>query len=241
MISVITPVLNCSTYIEQTIRSIQKLTCDHEHIIVDGGSTDGTLEVIHKYDHIKLVHQNSDLGMYDAIHQGISVSSGELVSWVNADDVIIAEKYDQLVNKVIQDNAQLGYSDALYHFIDSYRYEFVPAVPFAIYFLRQGIMPFVQPSSIFTRELYQNVGGLNFKQFKIIGDRDFFQRVALIDKLKSVYLPVVTTVFMRRDDTLYFANQARVIRERDLTKGTKDHQLNRVCFYLLRLVKRIFH
>jgi len=239
MISIVTPVLNCSIFIEQTIRSIQKLTCDYEHIIVDGGSTDGTLEVIEKYGHIKLLHQNGSQGMYEAIDQGILASSGSIVSWVNADDIIIAEKYDELVQEMELKKAHLGYSDALYHFIDSYRYEFVPAVPFAIYFLRRGIMPFVQPSSIFTKELYRQLGGLNFKTFKIIGDRDFFQRAAVIDTLQIAYLPAVTTVFMRRDDTLYYANQERVSVERSLTKRTEDNLFNRLLLHLLRFVRRV--
>ena len=239
MISIVTPVLNCSTFIEQTIKSIQKLTCDYEHIIVDGGSTDGTLEVINKYGHIKLLHQNGSQGMYQAIDQGICASAGSIVSWVNADDIIIAEKYDELVQKMEQKRADLAYSDALYHFIYGHRYEFVPAVPFGMYFLRRGIMPFVQPSSIFTKELYERLGGLDFRKFKIIGDRDFFQRAADIGNLQIAYLPAITTVFMRRDDTLYYANKERVSVERSLTRRTEDSLFNRLLLHFFRFVRRV--
>jgi glycosyltransferase involved in cell wall biosynthesis len=239
--SIVTPVLNCSTFIEQTIQSIQKLTCHYEHIIVDGGSTDGTLEVIKKYGHIKLLHQSGSQGMYEAINQGINASSGSIVSWVNADDIIIAEKYVELIYKMERKKAQLGYSDALYHFIDNHRYEFVPALPFATYFLRRGIMPFVQPSAIFTKKLYEELGGIDFKKFRIIGDRDFFQRAAFIDTLQIVYLPAITTVFMRRDDTLYFANEARVSVERGLVQRTADNLFNRLLLHFLRFIKKLFH
>ena len=63
MLSIITPVYNGSVFIEQTIKSILKLNIEYEHIIVDGGSTDGTLDVVKKYSHIKLIHQTDDEGM----------------------------------------------------------------------------------------------------------------------------------------------------------------------------------
>jgi len=70
MLSIVTPVLNGIKFIQNNIESIQKLSINYEHIIVDGGSTDGTVELVSKYPHIKLLHQNDKTGMYGAIHQG---------------------------------------------------------------------------------------------------------------------------------------------------------------------------
>ena len=57
MLTIVTPNLNNAKYLEDNILSIQKLTIPFEHIVVDGGSIDGSLEVIAKYPHLKLLHQ----------------------------------------------------------------------------------------------------------------------------------------------------------------------------------------
>jgi glycosyltransferase involved in cell wall biosynthesis len=105
-ISIVTPVLNCAKYIDETINSVifQKCDLDIEYIIVDGGSTDGTLSIIDKYikiilsDHYKNIFQDSrqikllnqkKQGMYDAIFQGFSIASGDIFAWINADDIYL--------------------------------------------------------------------------------------------------------------------------------------------------------
>ena len=71
MISIITPVLNGEAFIEKNILSISQLKLPYEHIIVDGGSTDNTINIVKKYSYIKLINQETNNGMYDAIRKGI--------------------------------------------------------------------------------------------------------------------------------------------------------------------------
>ena len=67
MISIVTPVLNGEKYIKYNIESIKKLTIPYEHIVVDGGSTDQTLNIVKKYSNIQILHQRENSGMYGAI------------------------------------------------------------------------------------------------------------------------------------------------------------------------------
>ena len=71
MLSIITPVLNGEKFIEKNIISIQELSIPFEHIIVDAGSTDGTIDILKKFKHISVVNQKRLTGMYGAIDLGL--------------------------------------------------------------------------------------------------------------------------------------------------------------------------
>ena len=88
-ISIITPVLNRVQYLEETILSvISQGYPDLEYIIIDGGSTDGTLEIIKKYEKsISYWISEPDDGMYYALQKGFCRSSGEIMAWLNSDDI----------------------------------------------------------------------------------------------------------------------------------------------------------
>lgn len=90
LITVITPVLNGSKYLEDCILSVIGQTYDHvEYILIDGGSTDGSLDIIRKYEHaIDYWVSEPDRGIYDAINKGISLSRGEWICVLGADDYL---------------------------------------------------------------------------------------------------------------------------------------------------------
>jgi glycosyltransferase involved in cell wall biosynthesis len=88
-ISIVTACLNSVDYIEETIRSILNQNYpDLEYIIIDGGSTDGTIEVIKKYkSQLKYFISEKDLGHANALNKGFKVSTGEIMAYLNADDI----------------------------------------------------------------------------------------------------------------------------------------------------------
>ncbi len=86
-ISVSTPSFNQAPYIEQCIRSVQEQDYpDVEHIIFDGGSTDGTLDVLRRYDGVVRWKSEPDKGQSDAINKGFRAATGDIVGWINSDD-----------------------------------------------------------------------------------------------------------------------------------------------------------
>ena len=93
LISIITVVKNKSEYIQETIDSIKNQKYKNiEHIIIDGVSTDGTVEIVKKnIDSIDYFVSEPDLGNYDAINKGISLCTGELIGIVNADDILLPD------------------------------------------------------------------------------------------------------------------------------------------------------
>jgi len=85
-ISIITPTLNHARFIEDTILSVlQQDYKDYEHIVIDGGSTDGTVEILRKYSHLKWISEK-DSGQSAAINKGFKMATGDILTWINSDD-----------------------------------------------------------------------------------------------------------------------------------------------------------
>lgn len=112
LISIITVVFNGEKYLEETIQSVISQTYDNvEYIIIDGGSTDGTLDVIKKYeDQIDYWVSERDRGIYDAMNKGIDVATGEFVNFLNGGDKFY--RLDLLED--IFSNRAVKYSDLVY-------------------------------------------------------------------------------------------------------------------------------
>ncbi|MBN2572302.1 MAG: glycosyltransferase [Ignavibacteriales bacterium] len=85
-ISVLTPTFNCASYIEKCIHSVlDQNYLDFEHIIVDGGSTDNTVQILTRYDHLKWISEK-DNGQSDAMNKAFDMSSGDIIVYCNGDD-----------------------------------------------------------------------------------------------------------------------------------------------------------
>ncbi len=89
-ISLVTPVFNSAYYLEATIRSVLSQAYPSlEYIIIDGGSTDGTLDIIRKYEsQLHAWMSEPDRGTYDAVNKGFARASGEIMGWINASDLL---------------------------------------------------------------------------------------------------------------------------------------------------------
>ena len=125
-ISIITVVYNAAATIEQTILSVVKQDYSNiEYIIVDGGSTDGTLEIIKKYED-KIEHWVSepDHGIYDAMNKGLTHATGNYIYYLGADDCLLAPTSISQVVSFLQDNPEVDVLCASVMMVDSvYRIE----------------------------------------------------------------------------------------------------------------------
>ena len=91
-ISIITISYNAEVTIEKTLKSIKSQSYDNiEHIIVDGGSKDNTLEICNSYPHVSKIISEPDKGVYDAFNKGIKSATGDVIGFLNADDTFYNE------------------------------------------------------------------------------------------------------------------------------------------------------
>jgi glycosyltransferase involved in cell wall biosynthesis len=111
-VTIITAVLNCAEYIEDCMTSVQSQGYKNlEHIIIDGGSVDGTLDVIEKHKNCTtFVLSEADFGMYDALNKGITIARGEILGILSADDRLAG---DDVLSAVV-DRIKVGDCDAVY-------------------------------------------------------------------------------------------------------------------------------
>lgn len=199
-ISIVTPVYNCEEYIERCILSIKNQGYSNfEHIIVDGGSTDATLDIIKKYEgtyNMRYISEK-DNGMYDAICKGFEMATGDVYAWLNADDMYMPWAFD-VVENVFRHNPQVKWLSG----IPSDRNEddvcFKVAYnikPYHRKWIQKGyydgriLFRFLQQESIFfSKELWNNYGKI-IRSYKMAGDFHLWKAFA-----KETDLYMVQTV-----------------------------------------------
>ena len=189
-ISIVTPVYNGEEYIENTIKSVVNQTYKNiEYIIVDGGSTDKTKEIIERYRNkiSKIIYQD-DNSMYEAIERGFKFSTGEYYYWINSDDFFLdngsVDRLMKILNKKNYD--WVTCKVAISKFNNKPKIYFPLIYPRWI--IRKGwanncLWGFLQQENIiFSKNLYFRVNGINPK-FKMAGDYDLWKRFAQFKKL----------------------------------------------------------
>ena len=135
-ISVVTPSFNQAEYLERTILSVLNQNYPNlEYIILDGGSTDGSVEIIKKYE--KYLHHwvsQKDKGQTDAINRGLKMATGEWLTFQNSDDVFAQNAFSTLV-KAIKKHPKVNVFFGNFLFIDEHdhTYEIMKSVPFSVY------------------------------------------------------------------------------------------------------------
>ncbi len=193
-ISVVTVCRNTESTIEDTIRSVAGQTCRGvEHIIIDGASTDGTLDIVRKYESVvtKWVSEH-DQGIYDAMNKGIALASGDVIGFLNADDVYARpEVLAEVVQALGDESIQAVYGDVVFVRDDLQTIvRYYRSNRFKVGKLAWGWMP-PHPSIFLKKHMFEKYG-LFKTDYRIAADYELVTRLFARHKVRYRYLPGVS-------------------------------------------------
>lgn len=194
-ISIITATYNCADVVGCCLASVGRQTYrDKEHIVIDGASTDGTLAVLRaQSDLLSALVSEPDGGIYDALNKGITLSSGEIIGFLNSDDFYTHDRILEAVVRCFSEDLELEacYADLMYvdrsdisRVVRYWRSEsFVPGS------FSQGWCP-AHPTFFVRRSVYERLGGFDLR-YRIASDVELMMRFLEAHKLRAKYMPEV--------------------------------------------------
>jgi glycosyltransferase involved in cell wall biosynthesis len=193
-ITIITVVLDNMAFIKDAIESVvcQK-NANIQYIIIDGGSNDGSLEIINSFgDKISIVISEPDEGIYDAMNKGLALATGDIIGFLNADDFYA---HSQVIEKVVA-RFNTEQCDALYADLDyvsrTDKNKIVRKWRSGIFAKNRFVKGWMPPHPTFfvRKEVYQKLGGFN-KQLHMAADYELMLRFCYFNNIKVTYLPEV--------------------------------------------------
>lgn len=238
-ISIITVAYNSSTTIETTLDSVQAQGYpDLEYIVVDGGSTDATLDVVRNYPGLvtQLISE-PDRGIYDAMNKGVQRATGEVVGILNSDDFYhhsrvlheVAEAFSADPElEVLMGDVDFVSDEDLQKPVRTYR-----ATGFRPWMFRLGFMP-PHPAIFIRKSAYERVG-LYKLGYRIAADFDFLVRLLLIDRAKY-RIAGTQWVRMRTGGASTAGWKSNLISTREMLRSLRE---NGVCSSMPMLLLRL--
>ena len=194
--SIITASFNSSKTISGCLTSIFNQTYpDIEYIIIDGGSTDNSIEKINSVPNrvTKLISE-PDNGIFDAMNKGIKNSNGDIIGLLHSDDELASDTIiEEVNNKFLQTSADIVYGDLNYvsHRDTNIIVRHWKSNPFDRSLIKKGWMP-AHPAMFVRRDIFMKYG-LYDLQYKVSSDYDLIMRFMQIKEIKFEYLPIVIT------------------------------------------------
>jgi glycosyltransferase involved in cell wall biosynthesis len=195
-ISIITVCYNSAATITDALRSVSDQSYDDiEHIVIDGGSSDGTVDLVERYGkRVSKLVTGPDGGIYDAMNKGIALATGEYVAYLNSDDFYSGNTVIQRVVAAIQETASdVIFGDLSYVQKENskQRVRYWKSQRFESGSLVRGFAP-PHPTFFMKRKLLNELGGFDLS-YSLAADFDLMFRALEIKKYTSTYVPLELT------------------------------------------------
>jgi len=215
-ISIVTPSYNQGDYLEKTINSVlQQDYPNLEYIVIDGGSTDNSAKILQQYDsHIDYWVSEPDSGQSDAINKGFKRCSGEIINWLNSDDILLPNALHAVANAFVDSDQQVGAVLGRGKIIDCTGALVHEPVPYDVNYenLLRWLSgnDFMQPSCFFRRSVFEEVGPLN-EDLHYCMDIDLWLKIAKRYQFKPI--PELLSHALSHENAKTTANTARMRME----------------------------
>lgn len=241
-ITVITVCYNAADTIKDTLLSVAEQDFSQvEHIVIDGGSTDGTQDVVREHGkHVAHFVSEPDKGLYDAMNKGVRLATGDYVGFLHADDMFAGEgALSRIADLAEREGTELILSDI--EFVEkanlNKRVRFYAAQGFKPDWLLQGDIP-PQPGTYHRRDVYERYGDYDL-DFEMSSDFDFFLRLFHLHKVSYAILPA-TTVRMRMGGKSSQGLKSYLHITRDIMGSARKNGVPITYFGILRKFLRKF-
>ena len=192
LLTVVTPVRNQVPYLGENLDSVAALATPHEHLVIDGGSDDGTVELLEDRDDDRLAWTSEpDRGQTHAVNQGFERARGDLIAWLNGDDAYIPEAVDRAV-AYLKANPEVSAIYGGQTYVNAEGEEIRTFVPKRFSWRRYLYLNDNVPSQtvIFRRELLEREGGLD-ESYADAADYDFYLRIFREGRVEPIREPLV--------------------------------------------------
>lgn len=225
-ISVITVCYNAANTIKDTILSVLNQTYNNiEYIIIDGNSTDGTLDIIREYsERIAYIVSEPDRGIYDAMNKGIKIASGNWINFMNAGDSYYSDHVLEQITNYMSNNNSLYYGDAWVNSIKKRYWGKFTSIKLSI--------GNICHQSIFypTIYLHKNPFDINYKIFA-----DYVLNLKGWRTLEFVYMPLIICNYEFNDGISFTQEKSDMLFNRDKNKLIIDS-----CGYISWLIGIVY-
>lgn len=242
-VSIITATYNSQSTIKDTIDSVlQQTYYNIEYIVIDGASTDKTIEIVKSYGNaITKFVSEPDKGLYDAINKGIAHATGDIVGILNSDDFFASPNIvSTIVRAFEQSNVDAVYADVAYVKAGNTDkiVRLYSSKKFNIDKLARGYMP-AHPSFYAKRELYMRVG-LYKTNYKIAADFEMMIRLFHTNNIRYKYLPMLF-VYMRMGGVSNRNFYNIYLLNKETLRACRENNLNTsMLVLLLKYFNKIF-
>ena len=243
-LTVITVCYNSSHYIRSAIESVLAQTHENiEYILIDGGSIDGTMEIINEYvGRVTHIVSEPDKGIYDAINKGIALATGEVIGILNSDDFYsypevlsdVANKFEQNPDvEMVIGNVDFVSPTDLTKTVRTYC-----SANFSSWKLRFGFMP-AHPGTFIKKSAYEQVGEYKLG-YQIGADFDMFVRMLMVHKLRYSILNK-TLVRMRMGGVSTSGLKSYITSTKEMMRSLDENQVySNILMVLMRLPVKFF-
>lgn len=234
-VSIVTPVYNRADCIEKCLFSVSDQSYPNiEHILIDGGSTDGTIDIIKKNINSKtILFSEPDTGIFDALNKGLDKSSGDIILVLNSDDYLVDRNIVNEITQIFFDTScEIVYGDVCFFKQENNkiirRFNSGFFSPDKIQF---GFQP-AHPAMFIKKTIYNEYGNYD-TDFKIAGDFEFIARIFSGRALKLFYLKKVLVNMRSGGVSTSFNLSSKILLNKEILQACKKNGIKTNCIKIL--------